>query len=182
MKNNGLRLWHSSPIRLRILVPLALLIGILGSPLEASAQEKRVTLNLTNVTLEQFLDAVKAQSGLSVSVESTDINLSARVSASYNNQPLNTVLRNVLGGQNLNFEIKDNHIVVFRQASNPPSGSGTPAGTVSGKIVDKNGQPVIGATIMVEGTTRGTTSDAGGLFSIAASGAGARLSVSFIGY
>ncbi len=50
-----------------------------------------------------------------------------------------------------------------------------------GKIVDEAGQPVIGATIIVKGTTNGTTSGIDGAFAIAVP-AGAELQVSYIGY
>ena len=50
-----------------------------------------------------------------------------------------------------------------------------------GKIVDEAGQPVIGATVIVKGTTSGTTSGIDGSFAIAVP-AGAELQVSYIGY
>ena len=50
-----------------------------------------------------------------------------------------------------------------------------------GKIVDEAGQPVIGATVIVKGTTNGTTSGIDGAFAIAVP-AGAELQVSYIGY
>src|SRR3954452_11507000 len=39
---------------------------------------------------------------------------------------------------------------------------------VSGKVTDQNNQPVEGASVVVKGTTRGTSADAQGNFSIAA--------------
>lgn len=52
---------------------------------------------------------------------------------------------------------------------------------VSGNIMDENLQPVIGATITVEGTTLGTSSDAKGSFSLEVPASG-KLQFSFIGY
>ena len=50
-----------------------------------------------------------------------------------------------------------------------------------GKIVDEAGQPVIGATVIVKGTTSGTTTGVDGSFVLAVP-AGAELQVSYIGY
>ena len=50
-----------------------------------------------------------------------------------------------------------------------------------GKIVDEAGQPVIGATVIVKGTTNGTTSGIDGSFTLAVP-AGAELQISYIGY
>ncbi len=53
--------------------------------------------------------------------------------------------------------------------------------TVSGKIVDSNGEPIPAATVVISGTTTGTTADGEGRFSLAAK-VGDKLEVSSIGY
>ncbi len=52
---------------------------------------------------------------------------------------------------------------------------------VSGTVTDANGAPVVGATVMVEGTNVGTTTGADGTFTVSAP-ANATLAVSFIGF
>lgn len=52
---------------------------------------------------------------------------------------------------------------------------------VKGKITDTTGEPVIGANVVVEGTTTGVISDIDGNFSVEAN-RGATLRISFIGY
>ncbi len=52
---------------------------------------------------------------------------------------------------------------------------------VTGRVVDEQGEPVIGASIVEVGTTRGTSTDVDGNFSFKAS-PNAKLQVSFIGY
>lgn len=52
---------------------------------------------------------------------------------------------------------------------------------VTGRVIDDKGQPVAGAAIMVKGSSKGTTSNAEGFFSISVS-PGARLVIRSIGY
>ncbi len=52
---------------------------------------------------------------------------------------------------------------------------------ISGKVSDANGESIVGATILVVGTTTGTTTGTDGSFSVAAPKDGA-IEVSFIGY
>ena len=52
---------------------------------------------------------------------------------------------------------------------------------VSGTVTDPAGAPVVGATVLVEGTTIGSTTDASGHFSLNAP-EDAKLNISFIGY
>ena len=54
---------------------------------------------------------------------------------------------------------------------------------VKGRVVDaKDNEPVIGATVMVKGTQKGTVSDIDGNFQISGVGTNATISVSSIGY
>ena len=52
---------------------------------------------------------------------------------------------------------------------------------VSGSVTDSNGEPIIGANILVKGTSSGTVTDFDGNFVIEAPGNGV-LTISYIGY
>ena len=53
--------------------------------------------------------------------------------------------------------------------------------TVTGQVLDENGEPMIGATVSVKGTNAGTATDFDGRFSISVP-QGATLTVSYVGY
>lgn len=54
--------------------------------------------------------------------------------------------------------------------------------TVTGNVVDQQGEPVIGANVLVKGTSNGTITDMSGNFSIQGVSGNAILQVSYIGY
>lgn len=54
-------------------------------------------------------------------------------------------------------------------------------GTVQGNVVDENGEPIIGASVMLKGSKTGGVTDVNGKFSIKAT-AGSTLVISYIGY
>ena len=54
--------------------------------------------------------------------------------------------------------------------------------TVSGRVVDDSGEPLIGATVRVQGTTAGTITDFDGLFSLSDVADDAIVEVSYMGY
>ncbi len=64
----------------------------------------------------------------------------------------------------------------------PMSSETAQAVTVSGKVTDENSSGLPGVTVVLKGTTRGTTTDAMGNFSIAVPDANGTLVFSFIGY
>ena len=53
---------------------------------------------------------------------------------------------------------------------------------ISGKVVDVNGEPVIGASIVEKGTTNGTVTNLQGDFSLSVSSDKAVIEISYIGY
>src|SRR6056297_2444313 len=53
--------------------------------------------------------------------------------------------------------------------------------TITGTVTDENGEPIAGATVLVEGTYRGVSSDADGNFEIGVSPQDEYLMISFVG-
>ena len=54
-------------------------------------------------------------------------------------------------------------------------------GYVSGVVIDEDGEPIIGASVMIKGTKKGTVTDVDGRFSLPVSG-GATLEIMYVGY
>lgn len=55
-------------------------------------------------------------------------------------------------------------------------------GACTGQVLDANGEPLIGASVVVKGSSNGSTTDANGRFTIAGVKKGATVRVSYIGY
>ncbi|MDD2636980.1 MAG: carboxypeptidase-like regulatory domain-containing protein, partial [Bacteroidales bacterium] len=53
---------------------------------------------------------------------------------------------------------------------------------VTGRVIDAEGEPLVGANIVEKGTTNGTSADENGRFSITTSQKGKVLLFSFVGY
>ncbi len=62
------------------------------------------------------------------------------------------------------------------------SSSAIAQSTVIGKVVDENDAPLIGATVIVPGTSTGTGTDAAGNFSLKVDAGTQSVEISFIGY
>ena len=54
--------------------------------------------------------------------------------------------------------------------------------TVTGRVIDTDKQPVVGANVVIKGTTVGTMTDLDGKYSISAPSSSSIISISFIGY
>ena len=146
--------------------------------LSGTAFAQNISLTLNNVTVKQAMDALKKQSGYSFVFSSEDVDTKKKVSVDADDQKVEEVVRQILDGQSVTYEIKGKNIVVRSIAQ---TSSSQQKKTITGTIVDPSGMPVIGANVMVKGTTNGTITDMDGKFSLEVA-SGATLMVSYIGF
>lgn len=154
---------------------------LIGMALALTLQAQNVTVRFENCTVEKAMELLKSQ-GISFVLKSDSIDIDRKVSASFDNSPLEEVVRTIFQGQNVDWEINGNAIVVFQKPS-PQKGTNDEARQLyaTGRILDVNGAPVIGASIFVQGSKNGTISDIDGKFSIAVDSE-VFLNISCIGY
>ncbi len=165
---------------MRIRFLLALLCFSLASGYSAYAQ--KVTINLQNVKLEKVFDAITRQTGLSVAYSRPTVNPDQNVSISATNEELSEVLKRLFAGTNVAFEIGEEKIYLKDGKASSKGSNQVKTKTVSGVIVDTNGEPVIGASVLVKGTTNGTITDLDGRFTVNDVPENSTLDISYIGY
>ncbi|WP_280745213.1 MULTISPECIES: TonB-dependent receptor [unclassified Parabacteroides] len=167
---------------MRLTVILSLLTIFCASAVNGYSQKAEISLNLQDVTLEQALNAVKQQSEYSFWYRNEEINLDKLLSVHIEKQPINNVMDNLLADQGVNYTIDDKHIIIYKKAG---ESSNVPARQqdkrITGVIVDESNLPIIGANVIVKGTSLGTITDIDGKFSLEVP-VNAILQVSYIGY
>ena len=156
----------------------AICVALACCCLSGTAFAQHVSLTMNNVTVKQAMDALKKQSGYSFVFSSEDVDTKKKVSVDADDQKVEDVVRQILDGQSVTYEIKGKNIVVRSIAQ---TSSSQQKKTITGTIVDPSGMPVIGANVMVKGTTNGTITDMDGNFSLEVA-SGATLMVSYIGF
>lgn len=93
------------------------------------------------------------------------------------------VLKEVFKGSGITYMIKGNEIILKVNKEEAAQQQPKKKRTVTGTVVDaENGDPVIGATVVVKGQKDGAITDLDGNFTIAISGSKAQLEFSYIGY
>ena len=161
---------------------LSLTLAFAAFPAQAQtpAQEKTITLQVTDTPVSTVMKQIESQSGYTFFYNTKDIPLSRNVTLSVSNENIRTTLDKLFQGTNVTYSIDDKSIILStRQKAQTPK-----THELVGRILDKKGQPVIGATVMISGSMQGTTSGIDGTFSFPYSDALAQstLDISFIGY
>lgn len=161
------------------LTALSLMLSISAFAANADAQQVSVTVN--NAKVKTVLNSISDQTGLSLAYSAQVVDLNRKVSLNFVNTEVSEVLNAMFGNTAIGYEIKDGKIYLFRAAEKTTALANQQKKIITGTVVDPNGEAVIGANVLVKGTTNGTITDMDGKFSLEVP-EGAMLLVSYIGY
>jgi len=143
---------------------------------------QRVDVKLNNISLREFFSYIEKNYPYTFMYDNTEINDKERISVNERNQPITNVLSSVLKDKGINYEIQGYQIILSKKDVIDQSDV-RQAGrkTVTGKVLDENGDPVIGANIVEKGTTNGTVTNIDGDFTLTVENS-AVIQISYIGY
>ncbi|MBQ3820952.1 MAG: SusC/RagA family TonB-linked outer membrane protein, partial [Bacteroidales bacterium] len=167
-------------MRKKILMSICFLAAlILGTGRSAQAQDRLydVDLSMSGATVSSFTAALTGQTGALFSYE-TDLSSKSlgSVSIKQKQASLESILTRAFSGKGIAWKVVNNTVILTAEQPQDKGSS-----VVSGRVVDSNGDPLPGAGVMIKGTTKGTTTDADGRFSLPVA-SNASLEFSFIGY
>ena len=186
MKKNGLQkdLYGFFLCKLLIIMRLSIFLICLSVFTVAAAgsysQNTKVSVSMRNSTIEEVLKNIENQSEFRFFyTEKLDIN--QKIDVSYENSEITRVLDNIFKDTNIEYKIVGRQVALFTNKANFPIQQFQQNITVSGKITDSSGLPLVGVTIVVKGTSNGIISDFEGKYSLSNVPADATILFSFIG-
>lgn len=161
------------------LTALSLMLSL--SAFAANADAQQVSVTVSNAKVKTVLNSIADQTGLSLAYSAQVVDLNRKVSLNFVNTEVSEVLNAMFGDTAIGYEIKDGKIYLFKAAERTTALANQQKKIITGTVVDPNGEAVIGANVVVKGTTNGTITDMDGKFSLEVP-EGAMLLVSYIGY
>jgi TonB-linked SusC/RagA family outer membrane protein len=168
------------------------LSAIMAHAIDSSGQEvldRKVTIQVENTEVKSVLLLLEEKAGVSFTYRPKLIQADTKVSINFKNATLADVLANILNSD-ISLKIVGNQIALKKKdLTEAVLSNETPDGStelmlvqVSGKVTDETGAPLPGVNVVVKGTTKGTTTDTEGKYSLEVDGDNAVLVFSFIGY
>lgn len=161
------------------LTALSLMLSL--SAFAANADAQQVSVTVSNAKVKTVLNSISDQTRLSLAYSAQVVDLNRKVSLNFVNTEVSEVLNAMFGNTAIGYEIKDGKIYLFKAAERTTALANQQKKIITGTVVDSNGEAVIGANVLVKGTTNGTITDIDGKFSLEVP-EGAMLLVSYIGY
>src|SRR5574344_2485601 len=148
------------------------------------AQRTLLNLKSQTKTVYDVLNEIEKQTDFTFFYNNKQVDLSRKVSLDVHNQNVFQVLKKLFSGTNTTYKVMDKSIILSTKTINEKeilqiqqSGRG-----IKGLVVDEKGEPIIGASVMVKGTTNGTITDIDGNFTLNGVSSNASLVISYVGY
>ncbi|MDR3268205.1 MAG: SusC/RagA family TonB-linked outer membrane protein [Tannerella sp.] len=150
------------------------------------AQETEISLTKGNKTLLELFTEIEDKSEFIFFYNDNAVDLNRKVRVDGRKYTIQEILNQVLKGSAVNYEIIDRQVIFYRakttaQVENAAIHQQAAKKPIRGKVSDINGEPIIGANVVVKGTTDGNISDVNGDFVLEVD-EGAVLRISYIGY
>lgn len=166
------------------LMTLLMIAGLIQ--VSAAVHAQYITFSGRNVSLESALQEVERQTDYFIFYSGRDIQqitASRQVNVDAKNMPLASYLQRLFEGQPLTYVINSKNIALrLKSPATVEEPQAAQQATVSGRVLDIDGNPVPGATVAVRNTTIGTTADGQGRFTLNNVPSNARLVFSSLGY
>lgn len=164
----------------RVCLMLAVIVLMLAGNTPVYAQSARVTIKKQQAAIDEILQEIESQTNY-LFINNNNVKLDRRVNVSAENEPVSSVLKKILEGIGAEFVLQGSHIVLTNKVQKSSPSRTLKAENRSGRVVDAGGKPIVGATVILSGTTVGTTTDSEGRFMIRAA-QGNTLEFSCLGY
>ena len=159
-----------------------LLVLLLSSMACITATAQKVSMDFRQVKLAKVFDAITQQTGLTVAYSRPTVNPDKLVTVRADEEELAHVLDRLLAGMGVTYEISGKKVYLKAKAASEATHQSGKVKKISGVIVDEKGEPVIGASIAVKGTSLGTITNVDGEYTLMGVPEKAEVVISFIGY
>ena len=178
-KNLTIRNQRFYAIKKALLVMKLSFLLILATALQVSAKvsgQSAITLKMNKVEIAKVLNSIEKQGTYRFLYNSRLKSMQQLVSIDFNNANIDVALDKIFEGTDLTYKMLENNLIVV--SSNAQTLQDI---RITGKIAGENGEALSGVSVTVKGTSRGTTTDNNGDFTLTVP-ENAILVISNIGY
>lgn len=155
------------------------MLGVLLLWVTATSAQS-IGLSMSGVTIREAIEKLQKEYGYSFSIRTSEVDVNKKISISVKDADIRNVLEKVFAGEKVAFTIDGKIISVTGVTPAQEQNANQPA-TIRGVVVDDQGLPVIGAAVIVVGTSQGTSTGVNGDFQLTTSRRNVVLQISFLG-
>lgn len=146
------------------------------------AQNAIIKLETNVLSVGQLINQIEKQTDYLVVFRNREVDTERAITVQKKSGKIVSYLEDAFKGTDITYEFDNKYILLLKKNGTDKSVLVSQQNRkIAGTVTDNNGEPIIGANVVVKGTTTGTVTDANGKYSLEVP-PGAVLQVSFIGY
>ncbi len=147
--------------------------------LNFTVQAQNISLRVEKATVREVMEKIQNEYGYSFTIHTNSGDINKVISMSVKDADINQALEEIFKNSSLTYSINGKIISVNDRTKS--SADKTDDVTVSGTIVDMDGIPLTGASVMIKGTKTGTVTDLDGKFTLGGVYKNTVLQIMFLG-
>ncbi len=175
---------------INIALSLTLIGGALASNTVAQVLNRKLTINVKDKEISKVLVAIEREANITFIYSPVLIQANNKVTASFKNETLSTILSKLLTSQNIKYEVSGDAIVLNRIIRSTDKGSddqsvqneARQAIAITGNVTDEAGQLLFGVSVTVRGSTNAVATDNKGNYQINVPDDNAVLVFKYVGF
>jgi len=149
----------------------------------AESYAQKITLDKRNVPLEKVFQFVEKQTDYVFAYNTKEVK-NTSIDINVKNSSIEEFMESCLEGLPFNFRIVKNNILVRKKGLEIETTdlSIVQQRQVRGQVTDEQGEPLVGVSVKIKGTTVGTVTDVNGQYTISVPEGSASLVLSYVGF
>jgi len=159
------------------------------SAVNTNAQDATIKLKSNTITVGELIREIEKQTDYLVVYKNLEVDTEKKITLQEKTNKVSEYLNEAFANSDITYDFENNYIVLLKKINRNASAIAEMIKAdqqyvkkVSGAVKDENGDPIIGAAIMIKGTNTGVISDMNGRYSIDVPNNDAVLVFSYIGY
>lgn len=178
----------SKRVKMSWLVMLLLLLttGLQQSYAQSAPNKKTFTVVIQGKSFAEAVKQIEKATKYTFSYATSNVDSAQRVTVKVKNGTINQIVAALIKGQGLNYKLVQQHIILTKTSTSRSVNTKTTDNghkhVITGRVLDNNGDPLIGAVVRIKGTEDVTITDVNGNYSLFTDEDKPKLSVSYIGY
>lgn len=185
---NYLSITKKIPLAMRVTLILLCLIAFQLQAEDVYSQKTKISLDLKNTSIEKVLQTIEEKSDYYFLYNNKLVNVDRKVSVRVKEAAISDVLDKLFASQDVEYQVEGNQIIlspkekVAEKISKDEAIEQQPQQKeIRGKVSDASGHALPGVTVIIKGTSIGTTTDSNGNFVLRIPSDAGTLQFSFIG-
>ncbi len=126
--------------------------------------QQRITMHLTDTPVKEILNEFQRQTGKIVIYSSDKLGMSHEINADFQNVDIEFFLNAILKKCGMSWQMEGDYVMIFPMSKKELPQQQEKEVTLTGSVMDREGNPLPGVTVRIKGTNIGVTTQTDGGF------------------